>query len=37
VRILIPVAAAIVIYRVSGNRQPLFGGKSIMRNSVLWV
>jgi peptidoglycan/LPS O-acetylase OafA/YrhL len=36
VRILIPVVAAIVIYCVSGNRQPLFGAKSILWNSVLW-
>ena len=36
VRILIPVAAAIAIYRFSGNRQPLFGPKSIMWSSVLW-
>jgi peptidoglycan/LPS O-acetylase OafA/YrhL len=36
VRILIPVAAVILIYRVSGNHQPLFGAKSIMWNSVLW-
>jgi len=36
VRILIPVAAVIAIYRFSGNQQPLFGAKSIMWSSVLW-
>jgi peptidoglycan/LPS O-acetylase OafA/YrhL len=36
VRILIPVAAVIVIYRFSGNQQPLFGAKSLLWNSVLW-
>jgi peptidoglycan/LPS O-acetylase OafA/YrhL len=36
VRILIPVVAVIAIYRFSGNRQPLFGAKSIMWSSVLW-
>lgn len=34
--ILIPVAASIVIYRISGNQQPPSGAKSIPRNSVLW-
>lgn len=35
-RILVPVFAAILISRLAGNRQSIFGANSILWHSVLW-
>jgi peptidoglycan/LPS O-acetylase OafA/YrhL len=36
VRILIPVIVGVVLFRLSGNHDPLFGAKSVWWNTVLW-
>ena len=36
IRILVPVAAAILISKLTGNRQSIIGEHSILWNSVLW-
>lgn len=36
IRILVPVAAAILISRLLGDRHPIIGSHSILWNSVLW-
>ena len=36
IRILVPVAAAILISRLNGDRQSIIGAHSILWNSVLW-
>ncbi len=36
IRILLPVFAFVIIFRLAGNRQPVFGAHSILYQSVLW-
>lgn len=36
IRILVPVIAALAIYRLAGDRSPIFGQKTILWVSVLW-
>lgn len=36
IRILIPVACALVISRLAGNHQPIFGQDTVLWSSVLW-
>lgn len=36
IRILVPVTVALVLSRLAGNHQPIFGQKTVLWSSVLW-